>query len=50
MRESAVQVQSVWSLPRVDTEVRYTPEQKATVLKPYRERMSLRGLQWVFGS
>jgi insertion element IS1 protein InsB len=29
--------------------VRYTPEQKATVLKAYRERMSLRGLQRVFG-
>jgi insertion element IS1 protein InsB len=30
--------------------VRYTPEQKATVLKAYRERMSLRGLQRVFGA
>ena len=29
--------------------VRYTPEQKVTVLKAYRERMSLRGLQRVFG-
>ena len=29
--------------------VRYTPEEKATVLKAYRERMSLRGLQRVFG-
>jgi IS1 family transposase len=29
--------------------VRYTAEQKATVLKAYRERMSLRGLQRVFG-
>ena len=29
--------------------VRYTPEQKTTVLKAYRERMSLRGLQRVFG-
>ena len=29
--------------------VRYTPEQKETVLKAYRERMSLRGLQRVFG-
>ena len=29
--------------------VRYTTEQKTTVLKAYRERMSLRGLQRVFG-
>ena len=29
--------------------VRYTPEHKATVLKAYRERMSLRGIQRVFG-
>lgn len=28
---------------------RYTPEQKATILCAYRERMSLRGLQRVFG-
>jgi IS1 family transposase len=30
--------------------VRYTPEEKATVLKAYRERMSLGGLQRVFGA
>lgn len=29
--------------------VRYTAKEKATVLKAYRERMSLRGLQRVFG-
>jgi len=29
--------------------VRYTPEEKATVLKAYRDHMSLRGLQRVFG-
>jgi IS1 family transposase len=29
--------------------VKYTPEAKATILKAYRERMSLRGLQRVFG-
>jgi IS1 family transposase len=28
---------------------RYTPEQKQTILQAYRERMSLRGLQRVFG-
>ena len=29
--------------------VKYTPEQKATILRSYRERISLRGLQRVFG-
>ena len=29
--------------------VKYTPEQKTTILKAYRERISLRGLQRVFG-
>ena len=28
---------------------KYSSETKATVLRAYRERMSLRGIQWVFG-